>query len=90
MKKEVKIILVILGVLIVIIGGGLASFLVLKQDVKNENDVQEVSSDAKKFAEEYNEVSEDNVFVYRDADEIIKILKNGTGVVYLGFPECKW
>ena len=22
--------------------------------------------------------------------EIIKIMKNGTGVVYLGFPECPW
>lgn len=47
-------------------------------------------SDAIKFQEEYTKVPEDNVFVYRDIDEIIKILENGTGVVYLGFPECKW
>ena len=32
----------------------------------------------------------DNVFVYKDIDEIIKILEHGTGVVYLGFPECPW
>ena len=28
--------------------------------------------------------------MYRNADEIIKILEGGTGLVYLGFPECPW
>ena len=35
-------------------------------------------------------MTSDNVFLYRNASEIIRILENGTGVVYLGFPECKW
>jgi len=48
------------------------------------------NNDALKFAQEYTEVGEDNLFVYRTADEIIKILENGTGVVLLGFPECPW
>lgn len=47
-------------------------------------------TDAQKFASEYTEVGEDNVFVYRSSDEVIKMLKYGTGVVYLGFPECPW
>ena len=47
-------------------------------------------TDSEKFAKEYNSVTEDNYFVYRDIDEIIKILEHGTGVVYLGFPECPW
>lgn len=47
-------------------------------------------TDAEKFAQEYTEVGADNVFVYRDMDEIIRILEHGTGVVYLGFPECPW
>lgn len=47
-------------------------------------------NDAELFASEYKQVDEDNVFVYKDAKEIIRILENGTGVVYLGFPECKW
>ncbi len=50
---------------------------------------EESETDATKFAKEYG-ISEDNVFVYRTADEIIKILENGTGIVYLGFPECQW
>lgn len=47
-------------------------------------------SDAVKFKEEYTKVSEDNKFAYRNVNEIIKILENGTGIVYLGFKECPW
>ncbi len=53
---------------------------------KNKEEV----SDAKKFAEEYKEVGEDNVFVYKEVDDIIKIMEHGTGIVYLGYPECPW
>ena len=42
-----------------------------------------------KFAEEYK-TTKDNVFTYRTIEEINKILKNGTGLVFLGFPECPW
>ncbi len=54
------------------------------------NEKVEESSDATKFSKEYSGVEEDNIFVYKNIEEIIKILENGTGVVYLGFPECKW
>lgn len=46
--------------------------------------------DSVKFKSEYSNVDKDNVFVYRTIDEIISILNNGTGIIYLGFPECKW
>lgn len=49
-----------------------------------------VLTDAEKFAKEYTEVSKDNIFVYKSIDEIIKIMEEGTGIVYLGFPECAW
>lgn len=55
---------------------------------KDKTEVKE--TDAKKFASEYTLVSDDNVFVYKTAKEIITILEDGTGVVFLGFPECKW
>lgn len=48
------------------------------------------NKDAIKFASEYTSLTEDNIFVYKTADEIINILENGTGIVYLGFPECPW
>ena len=47
-------------------------------------------ADNVKFAEEYKNVDNNNVFVYRGLDEIVRIMEKGTGVVYLGFPECKW
>ncbi len=46
--------------------------------------------DSIRFAKEYTQVSEYNVFVYKDIKDIIKILEHGTAVVYLGFPECPW
>lgn len=51
---------------------------------------KETISDSKKFASEYTQVQEYNVFTYRSEDEIIKILEHGTSIVYLGFPECPW
>lgn len=46
--------------------------------------------DSVKFSNEYDKVPVNNPFVYRNMEEIIKVLENGTGIVYLGFPECKW
>ena len=54
------------------------------------NKKEEIESDSQKFAKEYTQVTEDNYFVYRNSEEIIKILEHGTGAVYIGFPECPW
>ena len=53
-------------------------------------DEKEKELDSQKFAKEYTKVTDDNYFVYRDSEEIIKILEHGTGAVYIGFPECPW
>lgn len=80
MKKK----LIIIVSAIIIIGGDILLYFVLNNK-NNENDNV-------RFAKEYtdSQVGEDNVFVYKNIDEIINILKYGTGVVYLGFPECPW
>ncbi len=83
--KDKRIITIISAVVLVIAIAGI--FLFLNGNKKEE---VKVNPDAKKFAKEYETVSEDNPFVYKSADEIIKIMKNGTGVVYLGYPECPW
>lgn len=57
---------------------------------KKFEDKTPVPTDSEKFKQEYKNVSDDNLFVYTSSEDIIKILENGTGVVYLGFPECKW
>lgn len=78
--KNKKIIFGAFCVLLVVIA--FIIVIVIKGNKTNE--------DAVLFASEYSTVTEDNVFVYKSAEEIIKIMENGTGVVYLGFPECPW
>jgi len=50
--------------------------------------VNEVT-DAEKFAKEYD-VSKDNPFKYVNVEDAIKLLEEGTGIIYFGFPECPW
>lgn len=83
MKKKKIIIISSIVVLLLIVG--LILFLVFKKNSNNQN----VDEEKVKFAEEYK-ISKDNVFTYRTIEEINKILKNGTGLVFLGFPECPW
>ncbi len=83
MKKKKIIIISSIVVLLLIVG--LVLFLVFKKNNNNQN----VDEEKVKFAEEYK-ISKDNVFTYRTIEEINKILKNGTGLVFLGFPECPW
>ena len=84
MKKEKIILGVVLVAIIVLI-----IFSAYKYFSK-ENTVLEKKTDAEKFALEYTKLTNDNVFVYRNIDEIIRIFEHGTGIVYLGFPECPW
>lgn len=83
MKKKKTIIISSIVVLLLIVG--LVLFLVFKKNKINKN----IDEEKIKFAEEYK-ISKDNVFTYRTIEEINKILKNGTGLVFLGFPECPW
>lgn len=77
MKKKVVI---FVGIILLVI------ILILVKNKFFDNKI----SDAVRFSEEYKTIDENNVFVYRDINEIIKIMENGTGIVYLGFPECPW
>jgi thiol-disulfide isomerase/thioredoxin len=36
------------------------------------------------------EIPADNPFVYIDGDRAKELLEGGTGVLYMGFPECPW
>lgn len=82
-RKIISISLIVLSVLLLLLG---AMYLYSKRNEARENDI----SDSERFSEEYSEVPEDNMFVYADIDEIVDVFERGTGVVYLGFPECPW
>ena len=84
-KKKIAIGLISLLFMLLILVG---MYFFSGRDNKKDADV--VPTEAVRFAKEYEEVQEENVFVYRDIQEIQKIFENGTGIVYLGFPECPW
>ena len=83
---EKKNILMIIMAFLVLVFGSIAIYK--KVDDKRGTNIK--VTDANRFASEYTEVSNNNVFVYRSAEEIIRIMEKGTGIVYLGFPECPW
>ena len=86
MKEKTILPVIVMAVLI-----GVGGLLVWNQDKKKEDiKTPTETQDQKQFASEYQNVTEDNVFVYRNVDEIIRIMEHGTGVVYLGYPECPW
>lgn len=86
-----KNIIIAMGVIIVALIGVVVYLLVKEnKNVNNDTNDKPEITDASKFADEYTELTDDNVFVYASVDEIIDTLENGNGVVYLGFPECQW
>lgn len=85
MNRKVSLKIAFFLVLLLGLVLGVMYYLSSREKIKNTE-----PSDAVRFSQEYNEVGEDNLFVYKSTEEIIKILQEGTGVVYLGFPECPW
>lgn len=81
-SKKDKIVATLIGIITV-----LAIILLIVAFVKP---TKKEMKDAEKFSKEYTEVDKNNVYVFRSIDEIINILEKGTGIVYLGFPECPW
>ena len=81
---------IVIGIIIFVLVISTVFLFILLSKNNNDNLNENNISDSEKFANEYNKVSNNNVFVYKSLDEINNILKNGTGIVYLGFPECPW
>ena len=46
--------------------------------------------DSKRFDKDYSMVSSDNVFKYSSDEEVLKILKDGKGIIFMGFKDNKW
>ncbi|MEG2457676.1 MAG: hypothetical protein RSB41_02160 [Bacilli bacterium] len=83
-KSTIKKILLWIGLIIVLL---VSTFIVWKFGYNKDKVI--TKNDSQKFADEY-QMTNDNIYKYRSSQEIIKILESGTGVVYLGFPECRW
>ena len=84
--KNKGLIIGLVAIIVILIG--VVVFLLVRDN--NEENVEATPTDAEKFAEEYLSMPDDNVFTYATVDEIIDVLDGGSGIVYLGFPECQW
>ena len=82
-----KKIFLIIASIIVLIGISIGLCFLIKNISGDNNNAE---TDSARFSREYPGVDEDNIFVYRDAEQIISILNGGTGIVFMGFPECPW
>ena len=84
--KNKGLIIGLVAIIVILIG--VVVFLLVRDN--NEENVETTPTDAEKFAKEYPSMPDDNVFTYATVDEIIDVLDGGSGIVYLGFPECQW
>ena len=53
------------------------------------NDIKRYS-DAERFSLEYSEIPTDNMFKYSYASQVLDILENGSGIIYMGFASNEW
>lgn len=77
MKKLVALLLTFLFILV-----GCSKPEVKKIENKEEK------TDAIRFQNEYKKVSKNNIYEYETYDNIMEILDEKTGIIYLGFPSC--
>lgn len=92
MKKKI-IITVVLATLVVILGTtamfnnkSLTDAMKFKKEYELLNG--QINSNNKKYMDV--EISVKNPIQYASYEEIVNLLKSGTGVIYFGFPECPW
>lgn len=81
MNKDVK--KVFQGILFILI---IIAFIYIgTRDFSDKIDVDNL-----KFDSEYSNVDKDNVFVYVTATDVYSKLKNGSAIIFMGFPENEW
>ena len=82
MNKKISIILIVIAICL------LGNYYYSQHNIKNTE--VETKTDAERFATDYTLVGEDNVFIYKNIEDIKDILEHGTGVVFFGFSSCPW
>lgn len=74
-----KLVVVILTFLLVLTGCSSVKVTKVEEDIK---------TDGIKFSEEYEKVSKNNIYEYATYGNVIDMLEEETGIIYLGFPSC--
>lgn len=99
-RRMVSVVMVIMTTILVILSIGSMYF---HFEDKINNKITKNNNKFKLEYEQYNNKKTDmgktylsvnikgkNIIKYSSYDEIFKILENGTGIIYFGFPECPW
>ena len=76
----------VFGILLLVVGVIIAAMLIAGI-AKN---YSKAPSDAELFSAEYTQVEKDNLYDIISGEEAVSMLKEGTGVLFLGFPSCPW
>ena len=74
-----KLVAVLLTFLLILTGCNTVEVTKVKDDIKTDNI---------KFHSEYRSVPKNNVYEYATYVDVTDKLKNGTGIIYFGFPSC--
>ena len=74
-----KLVALLLTFLLILTGCETVEVTKVKDDTK---------TDSIKFSSEYKKVDKDNLYEYSTYDNIIDTIKDGTGIIYLGFKAC--
>lgn len=100
MKKDNIIFLGLLGIVVLILS--ICAFFAYQKEeqIPDLTDAEKIAEEYKVLNNEINEqnnlaypiveLSNENPFVYASEEEVIRVLKEGTGVIYFGFPSCPW
>ena len=93
-KKAVIKIAIILSIFIII---GIILYFILDDNAtvdeqRFKTEYEELNNKKNDKGKKYPIVSipKDNNVIYASFDEVMELLDNGTGILYLGFPECPW
>ena len=98
MEKKNKIILIAI-ILICILIVGFCIFAILNNN-ENKSDAEKFRNEYTKLNNKTNEfnnleyvhvsLSKSNTFKYIDEEKAVQLMKEDTGIIYFGFPECPW
>lgn len=67
--------------------------IVTNEEIKFKEEYESLNSKYNEYSQSYYtniKIIENSNVEYKEATEIIEIIKTGTGVIYFGFPECPW
>lgn len=87
MKKVVFSLLIVLGVVLLTGCGKDTDALKFKEEYESLNGVAIGESNYKYPS---IEIIKNNKIKYSTNEEVLEVLKNGTGVIYFGYPTCPW